>query len=240
MAAYTNADGKVVVFLKDAGKFSYRCSTLGFQEAANLDDGVAGVVRAPRVEPCGGEKRSSSWSRFPAREFRDFFEGHLLRGIGAVLGCLAAARGLRPPGAPRSGRPGLWGHSGPRSSLYPPSRLVVSSAVRPVRPRALTRRAPGAPARPPESTAQGRPRCSIGDIKPAVADPQPLALGQLDDLDDPAVRCAIAVGHPAILPQVSTVCIPGRAGGILSRARTDRPGCREMRQAVLGSGPGHG
>ena len=39
MPAYTNSDGKVVVFFQDAGKFSYRYSTLGFQEAANLDDG---------------------------------------------------------------------------------------------------------------------------------------------------------------------------------------------------------
>jgi uncharacterized protein YdhG (YjbR/CyaY superfamily) len=28
-----------VVFFQDAGKFKYRYSTLGFQEAANLDDG---------------------------------------------------------------------------------------------------------------------------------------------------------------------------------------------------------
>jgi uncharacterized protein YdhG (YjbR/CyaY superfamily) len=39
MPAYANADGKVVVFFQDAGKFSYRYSTLGFQDAANLDDG---------------------------------------------------------------------------------------------------------------------------------------------------------------------------------------------------------
>ena len=39
MPAYANADGKVVVFFQDAGKFSYRYSTLGFQESANLDDG---------------------------------------------------------------------------------------------------------------------------------------------------------------------------------------------------------
>ena len=39
MPAYTDADGKVVVFFQDAGKFSYRYSTLGFQDAANLDDG---------------------------------------------------------------------------------------------------------------------------------------------------------------------------------------------------------
>ena len=39
MPAYANADGKVVVFFQNAGKFSYRYSALGFQDAANLDDG---------------------------------------------------------------------------------------------------------------------------------------------------------------------------------------------------------
>ena len=39
MPAYANADGKVVVFFQDAGKFNYRYSTLGFQDAATLDDG---------------------------------------------------------------------------------------------------------------------------------------------------------------------------------------------------------
>jgi uncharacterized protein YdhG (YjbR/CyaY superfamily) len=39
MPAYANGDGKVVVFFQDAGKFSYRYSTLGFQDPANLDDG---------------------------------------------------------------------------------------------------------------------------------------------------------------------------------------------------------
>jgi uncharacterized protein YdhG (YjbR/CyaY superfamily) len=39
MPAYANSDGKVVVFFQNAGKFSYRYSTLGFQDAANLDDG---------------------------------------------------------------------------------------------------------------------------------------------------------------------------------------------------------
>jgi uncharacterized protein YdhG (YjbR/CyaY superfamily) len=39
MPAYANADGKVVVFFQDSGKFNYRYSTLGFQEAADLDDG---------------------------------------------------------------------------------------------------------------------------------------------------------------------------------------------------------
>ena len=39
MPAYANADGKVVVFFQDSGKFNYRYSTLGFQDAASLDDG---------------------------------------------------------------------------------------------------------------------------------------------------------------------------------------------------------
>ncbi len=39
MPAYANTDGKIVVFFQDAGKFNYRYSTLGFQDAANLDDG---------------------------------------------------------------------------------------------------------------------------------------------------------------------------------------------------------
>jgi len=39
MPSYANAEGKVVVFFQDSGKFSYRYSTLGFQDAANLDDG---------------------------------------------------------------------------------------------------------------------------------------------------------------------------------------------------------
>jgi uncharacterized protein YdhG (YjbR/CyaY superfamily) len=39
MPAYANAEGKVVVFFQDSGKFKYRYSTLGFQDTANLDDG---------------------------------------------------------------------------------------------------------------------------------------------------------------------------------------------------------
>jgi uncharacterized protein YdhG (YjbR/CyaY superfamily) len=39
MPAYTNADGKVILFFQNSGKFNYRYSTLGFQDAANLDDG---------------------------------------------------------------------------------------------------------------------------------------------------------------------------------------------------------
>jgi uncharacterized protein YdhG (YjbR/CyaY superfamily) len=39
MPAYANADGKIVLFFQNAGKFNYRYSTLGFQDVANLDDG---------------------------------------------------------------------------------------------------------------------------------------------------------------------------------------------------------
>src|SRR2546430_13577299 len=57
--AYANADGKVVVFFQDSGKFKYRYSTLGFQDAANLDDGNLWPVshalqkRSPVVENKG-------------------------------------------------------------------------------------------------------------------------------------------------------------------------------------------
>ncbi len=56
MPAYANEDGKVVIFFQDAGKFDYRYSTLGFQDAANLDDGdmwpasFALVTWTPKVE----------------------------------------------------------------------------------------------------------------------------------------------------------------------------------------------
>ena len=39
MPAYANEAGKVVVFFQDAGKFEARYATLGFQDAADLDDG---------------------------------------------------------------------------------------------------------------------------------------------------------------------------------------------------------
>ncbi len=39
MPAYANSDDKVVIFFQDSGKFNYRYSTLGFQDAANVDDG---------------------------------------------------------------------------------------------------------------------------------------------------------------------------------------------------------
>lgn len=38
MQAYCNSEGKTILFFQDAGKFKARYSTLGFQDAANLDD----------------------------------------------------------------------------------------------------------------------------------------------------------------------------------------------------------
>jgi uncharacterized protein YdhG (YjbR/CyaY superfamily) len=39
MPAYANAEGKVVIYFRDAGKFKERYSMLGFQDTSNLDDG---------------------------------------------------------------------------------------------------------------------------------------------------------------------------------------------------------
>jgi uncharacterized protein YdhG (YjbR/CyaY superfamily) len=39
MPAYADADGKVVIYFQDSGKFNSRYSTLGFHDTANLDDG---------------------------------------------------------------------------------------------------------------------------------------------------------------------------------------------------------
>lgn len=40
MPAYANSDGKVVCFFQTGQKFGSRYATFGFQDAANLDDGV--------------------------------------------------------------------------------------------------------------------------------------------------------------------------------------------------------
>lgn len=39
MPAYADKDGKVVCFFQNASKFKYRYSTIGFQDAAMIDDG---------------------------------------------------------------------------------------------------------------------------------------------------------------------------------------------------------
>ncbi|GAB3291531.1 hypothetical protein [Pseudoclavibacter terrae] len=48
--AYTDADGKVVVFFKAASKFTTRYATLGFEEAAKLDDGDLWVTSFALIE----------------------------------------------------------------------------------------------------------------------------------------------------------------------------------------------
>jgi uncharacterized protein YdhG (YjbR/CyaY superfamily) len=40
MPAYANKDGKVICYFKNAGKFKMRYSELGFNDAANLDEGT--------------------------------------------------------------------------------------------------------------------------------------------------------------------------------------------------------
>jgi uncharacterized protein YdhG (YjbR/CyaY superfamily) len=40
MPAYANADGKIVCFFRDAGKFKDRYATFGFNDSANLDQGA--------------------------------------------------------------------------------------------------------------------------------------------------------------------------------------------------------
>ena len=40
MPAYTNADGKVIVFFQSAAKFKARYATIGFGVDANLDEGA--------------------------------------------------------------------------------------------------------------------------------------------------------------------------------------------------------
>jgi uncharacterized protein YdhG (YjbR/CyaY superfamily) len=68
MPAYANAADKVVVFFQDSGKFNYRYSTLGFQDAANLDEGdmwpVAYALKewSPTVEKTVAELVSAAVS----------------------------------------------------------------------------------------------------------------------------------------------------------------------------------
>ena len=40
MPAYANKDGKIVCFFQSAQKFNARYATLGFNDAANLDEGA--------------------------------------------------------------------------------------------------------------------------------------------------------------------------------------------------------
>ena len=45
MPAYANADGKIVVFFQDSGKFNYRYSTLGFRTRPISTTGTCGRSR---------------------------------------------------------------------------------------------------------------------------------------------------------------------------------------------------
>ena len=110
MPAYANEDGKVVVFFQDSGKFKYRYSTLGFQDAANLDDGdlwpVAYALAA--VEPRGGEAGRR------AGEGRDLLTAPLTVS-GAPAPC-GPGRSLRlRPGSARWSRRWRCGTSTPRA-----------------------------------------------------------------------------------------------------------------------------
>lgn len=51
--AWTNADGKVVVFFHSAAKYGTRYNTLGFDEAAHLDDGVMWATSYAITGPLG-------------------------------------------------------------------------------------------------------------------------------------------------------------------------------------------
>src|SRR5487761_1301047 len=62
MPAYANADGKIVVFFQDSGKFNYRYSTLGFQTRPTSTTGTCGRCR-PRSRSGAPwlRTRSPSW-----------------------------------------------------------------------------------------------------------------------------------------------------------------------------------
>lgn len=48
--SYADADGKIVVFFKPASKYNSRYATLGFEEAAQLDDGALWVTSFALLE----------------------------------------------------------------------------------------------------------------------------------------------------------------------------------------------
>jgi uncharacterized protein YdhG (YjbR/CyaY superfamily) len=51
MPAYANKDGKVICYFKNAGKFKSRYSELGFNDAANLDEGAMWPIVYALTEP---------------------------------------------------------------------------------------------------------------------------------------------------------------------------------------------
>src|SRR5260370_25449867 len=86
----------------------------------------------------------------------------------------------------------------PRSTLFPYTTLFRSELLH------LGRWYPAAEVVDAEN---------VGDVVAVVADAQPLTCGQLDHLDGPAARSAVAISHPAILPQVRSRQAPGPPGG---------------------------
>ena len=57
MPAYANADEKVVVFFKPASKFKDRYLTLGFNDAAQLDDGAMWATSFALVKLTASEEK---------------------------------------------------------------------------------------------------------------------------------------------------------------------------------------
>ena len=56
MPAYANEDGKVVCFFQSAEKFNARYATLGFSDAANLDEGAMWPTSFALVELTAAEE----------------------------------------------------------------------------------------------------------------------------------------------------------------------------------------
>jgi uncharacterized protein YdhG (YjbR/CyaY superfamily) len=56
MPAYANKDGKVVCFFQSAQKFNARYATLGFNDAANLDEGAMWATSFALKELTGAEE----------------------------------------------------------------------------------------------------------------------------------------------------------------------------------------
>jgi uncharacterized protein YdhG (YjbR/CyaY superfamily) len=57
--AWANAEGKVVVFFHSAAKYGTRYSTLGFDQAARLDDGVMWATSYAIAGPIGPAEESA-------------------------------------------------------------------------------------------------------------------------------------------------------------------------------------
>jgi uncharacterized protein YdhG (YjbR/CyaY superfamily) len=60
MPAYANGDGKVVCFFQGAHKFGARYATLGFNDAANLDDGAMWPTAFALIELTAAEEAEIS------------------------------------------------------------------------------------------------------------------------------------------------------------------------------------